>query len=360
MPRQTRLLHGDDEYLFVDSPGDEAGPSLLILARADNPRAVAPGRTPTHQSELGQWCPVARFDGTTLALAPDPPEGLGGRLKEMLARYLDAERQRIARATNSCWAIVQEDGRYAYSLHPAQPSGLLLRLYREESRARDAADRGERVAATGDLREFLELRAEEGFAGALLDDREVIFFFLDEQSRIHFVKLRVEAGQKEVDSQLLDERGRWQPYEGDEALDAMVDTDAWDRLMRRRLGAIPYLGYDATGLHCFAFQRDRDLVTTADPDGLEGERIVPLFHDRDAAETYREREHLGRAALQPVDDLPGLLRRAAELGVVARLQPGDHRARGGALWCDDDGVLLDAFSGLWRARDGRKFAPIEE
>src|SRR5215510_9355226 len=115
MPRKTRILHGEDEYLFVDAPGDDEGPVLLILARPENARAVAAGRSATHQTEHGQWCPVARFDGETLMLAPDPPAGLAERLRELLPKYAEQQRQRVENAKNSCWYL-QAGGQIVHAL----------------------------------------------------------------------------------------------------------------------------------------------------------------------------------------------------------------------------------------------------
>jgi hypothetical protein len=368
MPRKTRILHGEDEYLFVEAPGDEAGPSLLILARPGNARAVPEGRGATHQTEHGAWCPIARFDGETLLLAPDPPAGLETRLKEMLRRYVEQQRQRIAQAKNSVWYVVA-DGQAVHSLHPAQPAGLLIKLHRDEAAARAAlAGLGGAgtVLPTGELREFLELRAEEGFAGALLDEREIVFFLLDETSRIQFVKVRAVEGDPRagdggtnIESELLDDRGLWQPYEGDGELETLFDPDQWDRLMKRTLGAIPFVGY-GDGLTAFSFRKADEPLLVDDPDGENGERILPLFHDVAAAEAFRVREKLGKATLERVEDLRAIVCQATEAGALARLQPGDHRARGGALWCDEEGILLDSFSGLWRSRNGRTFEPVEE
>jgi hypothetical protein len=361
MPRKTRILHGEDEYLFVDAPGDAAGPTLLILARPENARAVAAGRVATHQSEHGQWCPVARFDGETLLLAPDPPDGLAERLREMLPRYAESQRQRIAQAKNSAW-YVEAGGLALHALHAAQPAGLMLRLFRTEEAAaaalRETGGKG-RVVATGDLREFLELRAEEGYAGALLDDEEIVFFFLDEKSHVEFVKVRAAERDRDVESEILDPSGKWRVYDGDEELDPLVDPDAWDRLMRRAFGAVPFVGY-AGALDCFALRRDGEAVATADADGENMERIVPLFRDAPSAQAFVVRERLDDVEVEPVADLRAELMRAAELGAVARLQPGDHRARGGVLWVDQGDVLLDGFSGLWRSHDGRTFEALDE
>jgi len=362
MPRKTRILHGDDEYLFVDAPGDEDGPVLLILARPDNARAVAVGSSPTHQSEHGVWCPVARFDGESLLLAPDPPAGLAERLREMLPRYAELQRQRVANATNGCWYVLA-GGHFFHALHPAQPGGLMLRLFRNEAAAKAAIAEGGgtgRALPTGELREFLELRAEEGYAGALLDDAEIVYFLLDDQSHVEFVKVRAIEGGRDLESELLDGRGRWQFYDGSEELDPLVDSERWDRLMRRVFGKVPFVGAsDAT--RWWGFQVGDEPLALQDGDAEGDRRVVALFTDAAAAEAFRVRDELDeQARLVEIDDLHRFVARAGELGAIARLAPGGHRARGATLWVDGDDVLLDSFSGLWRARDGTRFEPIEE
>jgi len=362
MPRKTRILHGDDEYLFVDAPGDEAGPVLLILARPDNARAVAAGQTPTHQSEHGVWCPVARFDGESLLLAPDPPAGLAERLREMLPRYAELQRQRIAHATYSCWYVLTS-GHFLHALHPAQPGGLMLRLFTNEAGAKAAVAAGGgtgRALPTGELREFLELRAEEGYAGALLDDCDLIYFFLDDQSHVEFVKVRVTEGGRELESELLDARGRWQFYDGSEELDPLVDSERWDRLMRRVFGKVPFIGAGDPP-HWWGFHLGDEPLALPDGDAEGDRNMVPLFSDAAAAEAFRARDGLdAEARLVEIDDLHRFVARAGELGAVARLAPAGHRARGATLWVDEDDVLLDSFSGLWRSREGTRFEPIEE
>ena len=113
MPRKTRVLHDEREYLFVDAPGDVAGPALLIFARSDDAKAVARGRQPTHQTEHGLWCQIARFDGDDLLLAPDPPDGLDALLQSILPRYVELRKEANRQATNACW-FLQLDGRAAH------------------------------------------------------------------------------------------------------------------------------------------------------------------------------------------------------------------------------------------------------
>jgi len=363
MPRKTRILHGEDEYLFVDAPGDAGGPALLIFARPENRRAVAPGRRATHQSEHGLWIQVARFDGRELLLAPEPPEGLDERLRGMLPRYAAARREHIEEAKHPCFWVAAPGGAL-HALHPAQPAGMVIRLWRDEETARERAagcggEGGEAtVQSTGNLREFLELRTEEGFAGALLDDEEIIFFCLDEESRIQFLKVSAPRGAKEAASHLLDGAGRWEPYEGAEDLEPFVDPDAWDRLMVRTFRHVPFVGYGATW-RCFALLHDGEPATLVDPEGDGRERMLPLFHEADAADRFRTRHRIARARVEPVADLVGLVRRQSSQGVVARLHPGGHRACGGTMWLAGEELMLDGFAGIWRSRDGRTFTPSE-
>lgn len=365
MPRKTRILHDDDEYLFVEAPGDPLGPSLQIFTRTENARAVAPGRTPTHQTEHGLWVQIARFDGVELGIAPESPDGLGERVKTMLPRYVEARRARIAEAKHPCWWIVAE-GRALHGLHPAQPSGALFKLWSSEERAREVVrELGVEgvVQSTGDLREFLELRAEEGYAGALLDDRDLVFFCLDEQSRLQCLQIAPRAADDEeagLATHLLGSDGRFALYEGDETLEPLADPDGWDRLLVRLYGLQPFLGY-VPGWRCLVLKKDGAPVTRPDLEGELKQPLVALFHDPAAADDYRSRHGLARATIERVTDLVALVRRAQEQGQLVRLQPEDHRLRGGPLWLDAHGaLLLLGYCGIWRSSDGIAFERVEE
>lgn len=360
MPRKTRILDADDEYLFVEAPGDALGPALLIFAHPENARAVPSRRSATHRSEHGQWVQIARIEDDRLEITPDAPAGLEPRLERMLPRYAEVRRQELERARNPCfWIEAQRRG--VHGLHPAQPGGLLLKLWRSEPAARSALASGAAagvVRSTGDLREFLELRAEEGFAGALLDDQEIVFFCLDPGRRMQFLKLSAGDAADGVHSHLLGEAGRWQLWEGDEALEPFADPDAWDQLMVRAYGRTPFFGY-GDGWRCFVLERDGEPVAERDLEGDGEARMVALFHDPAAADAHRTRREIGRARLRQVEEPIALLRDLAARGLVARLHPGDHRVRGGTLWLDGDDAVLYSFSGLWRSKDGRRFEPAE-
>ncbi len=365
MPRKTRILHENDEYLFVEAPGDPLGPSLQIFARTENLRAVAPGRAPTHQTEHGLWIQIARFDGVELGIAPESPDGLGERVKSILPRYVEARTARIGEAKHPCWWIVA-DGRALHGLHPAQPAGALFKLWSSEERAREVArELGIEaiVQSTGDLREFLELRAEEGYAGALLDDRDLVFFCLDDQSRLQFLRLAPRASDEEesgLETQLLASDGRFVLYEGDEKLEPLADPDGWDRLLVRLYGTQPFLGY-VPGWRCLVLRKEGAPVERPDSESEGNQPMIALFHDPAAADDYRSRHGLGRAKIERVTDLVALVRAAQLQGRIVRLQPEDHRLRGGPLWLDKHGaLLLLGYCGIWSSRDGIAFERVAD
>ncbi len=361
MPRKTRILHEQDEYLFVEAPGDPIGPALLVFARTENARAVPAGCTATHQTEHGLWVQVARFDGKLLELAPDPPDGLGERIKVMLPRYVEVRAQRIAQAKNPCfWIIV--DGRALHGLHPAQPAGVLLKLWRSEEAAqqvlRESGQPGS-VQSTGNLREFLDLRAEEGFAGALLDDEELIFFWLDAKSRIEFMKVSAADDDEKVATRLLSDAGRWEIYEGEDELEPFVDPEGWDRMLVRIYGVQPFLGWGPVW-RCFVLQQEGTAGRVVDPESPGKQAMIALFHDPAAAVEFRSRHELPRATIERVTNLVELLAHAERDGCIVRLHPDDHRVRGGTLWLDRDrSVLLLGYAGIWRSLDGVGFTAVE-
>jgi hypothetical protein len=371
MPRKTRILHGDDEYLFVEAPGDPAGPSLQVFAHVENARAVAPGLTPTHKTEHGTWIQVARFDGDTLALSPDAPDTLGEQLKLLLPRYAEVRQKRVASAKHPCWWI-EAEGKPLHGLHPAQPAGLVFKLWSSEAAAKSVAvglGVEAKVHSTGDVREFLELRAEEGYAGALLDDAQLVFFCLDPQSRMQFLRLAApddgeeEAGARaapELRTHLLAENGRFELYEGDEELEPFVDPDCWDRLLARTYGVAPFLGY-VPGWRCFELRLGREPVMQRDVEADGKQTLVALFHDPAAADDYRARHNVPRATIERVGDLVATVRAAQARGCVVRLHPEDHRVRGGPMWLDKEGaLLLLGYCGIWRSRDGIFFEQVPE
>lgn len=385
MPRKTRILHENDEYLFVEAPGDPLGPSLQVFAKVDNARAVAPGRSPTHKTEHGSWLQVARFDGSELALDPDAPSGLGERIKELLPRYAEVRQKRLATAKHPCWWLHAE-GRPLHGLHPAQPSGLLFKLWSSEARALEVAKElgvEARAWTTGDLREFLELRAEEGYAGALLDDHELVFFCLDPAGRMQF--LRVADGSAggaagattpapaaadddeepriaghALATHLLGESGRFELYEGDEELEPFVDGEAWDRLLARTFGLHPFHGH-APGWRCFVLHKDGQPVARKAGEAGARQPLLALFHDPAAAADWRTAQRLGKATIERVTDLVATVRAAQARGELVQLQPDDHRIRGGPLWIGQDGALyLLGYCGIWRSTDGDDFERVAE
>ncbi len=361
MPIRTRMLHENEEYLVVEEGGDPVRPPLKIFARATNEKAGGSKSSPAYSTEQGLWCLVASYDGKEIrALGNSGSQVLATQedVAQKLVRHYLLQRAEAKRSSPHSYFYLAAEGRPAHDLIRAQPGGLVLRLFREEEQAKEALrDWGMAgtIERTGALREFLALRSEEGFAGAVLDENEPVYWCVDGQSQLQFLKVRVDASAETLEEHLLDARGQWQVYEGDEMLDLFEDQDAWDQLMQQVLGAQPFLGYDAFPAFYSLFDGDTPVFLEEQTEDEQVQRVLPVFHDQEAARAFADGEEMYEAEVRSVDDLHQLLTDAAAEGAVSRLHPGDHRCRGGNLWVDGRRVVLDSFSGFWGSEDGREF-----
>jgi len=353
MPHRTRILDGDNEYLVADEPGPTGAPVLRLFTRAGNQDFTLPGGLPEFTTEQGNWLPLAVVEDDAIRLADGAIEGPLERLGLLVRRYRHERAEQVRRSSPPYWYLLVR-GRPHGVVHEVQPGGLLLLLFRQEEEAeaalRDLGLEGS-VASAGALGEFLAIHAEEGYAGALLDHHEPVFWCQDPSGQLCFLKLSSVAGTDEFEGHLLGDRGQWRPFEGREDLEFVDDQDRWDELMARSLGAVPFLGY-ASGFPVYALLDGGQMVFLEEEDAA---RTLPLFHQREAAESFAAQHDVSGAEVVEIQDLRGLLRDAADHGAVARLHPEDHRARGGALWMDGREVVLDSFSGFWRSSDLRTF-----
>jgi len=358
MPLHTRVLHDESEYLVSEEASVPLQPRVRVFARHDDPTFPDPPG-PEVKTDQGLWLQVAAVDEGEF----QPPDGATPEqvelLQRMLARYLDMRAERDRNAVSSCFYLLVQD-RPVYSIHRAQPGGLLLSLFRTEEHARRVLGRlGQEglVIPTGSLREFLILRAEEGFAGALLDEEEPVYWCLDPREQIQFLRIRPDPEEDGLEGHLLDGAGRWQELKGEEDLTFFEDEESWDGLMNRLIGTIPFLGYEGP-TPLYYLRRDAAELVLEDPDLPQEGRYLPLFHDPQAAEEFVATEGIDRAEVVDAQDLVGLLRSIQESGALARLHPGDHRARGGVVWADGDSVVIQTFSGFWRRTHDRSFSWI--
>lgn len=358
MPIRTRLLHQDREYLVIEEALRPLEPAVSILAREDDEFFV-PGRTcEPVLTDKGRWYRIASWDGEALKTGFESSEQQD-QLRAMLASYLEQRTRRNESAPTAMFYL-QVGGRPVFTLHLAQPGGLLISLYSRPEDADRALLRyaeGGRAISTGTLPEFLRLRAEEGFAGAMIDDEQPVYWCVDQDNALHFLRLREARDQEKLEGHLLDDSGKWQLYEGDEEIEFFEDQDQWDALMCELLGSVPYVGYDP-GERYFTLRQADDLALVEDEIGDRTAQMVPVFLDTASAELFAEESELADAQIAVVEDLRALAREVAERGGFLRLHPAGHRSREGRIWMDADAIVLQSFSGFWRAEPGAPYERI--
>jgi hypothetical protein len=365
--RKVRVLHADREFYLIDSGRDGGARVLTMLERcAGEP---PPDKEVVH-TDLGPFLAIAHWrDG---ALDLDPTAGdLREPFTNLIDRYLADFRTGKHRVGETPHYFLSVDNQALCEIDRAWSHGLCALLFSDRARAEQAArlrsgtgGREITVEATGDLADFLEARAAEGFAGALLDDDEPIFTCADSAGNARFLRIAIEPESGDIEHFLLEDGGRWRLYEGQEEIDSEleIDQDFHDAHLRDRLGVIPFVGY-------FEGMRFRRLVTPSAPDELvfvhcddDFESVVacPVFFDDEAAAEFITEHELVGHETREIDDLHAFVTNAQSAGKPVRIHPEGHRARSGTLWSASGVLFLDTFSGLWRCTDGRAFERVED
>jgi len=320
----------------------------------------------------GMRVPAARWrDGRVEPLLEMPPERLD-IFKAVIDKYmkdlLEGDTARGA-AFYYNWA----DNNFQFSLFDSHPHGLVVRVFTRRATAEKIAlgHAGEGKALetrkTNNLCELLTRTANEGYAGAILNDRDPIYFCLDADEIIHFLRLSQDE-EEEIEDSLLMQNGKWNPLPEDGNLVLYVNQDSCDRTMVRLLGDIPFLIEEGNG----------SLSTVEDPErpgepesfemeGLEtsapGERMAVVFHGRRSTLEFMTGRGSGNPGTADFDvvavmDIKKLLKAAERENLVVVLEPGGHRARSGVFWLNGEDVILDSFSGLWTLDEEKGFVHL--
>ena len=370
-PPGTLTKKNDRDYLLVEGGFNPATRAVILLARPGDP-AFPPleGQPPLRWGVQGDWVPVARWTSEELRI-PDAKHAESTALaKEVIDEY-------VARATPppvACWAGRKGES-IVGTLEAALPMGVAAACH--ETREAAAATEGvEEVVPVDNLPMFLTHLVREGYAGVMWNGEQPVFFCVDEAGDLRF--LRVSAvGDDGVSLEVLDESGRWLPYEGDAELEFIDNGEACDRRLIESLGRRPVIDWPADsclwtlgptlgipavvapggskpdkgpklelpgGGSLAAFGDDEPESPPQDLDALPH---AVLFTHEDAAKAFRA-EMAPDMAVFPVRDLPRFLTSEELAGCFAALNPGAHRAATGILWSDGDRVVLDSFSGFWK------------
>lgn len=376
--RTIRVLHDNEEFHLVDEETHEEGRTVTVLVPVDRAPPPTDESQPVVPTNRGPHVALARWkDGGIEALMNISDKRLG-TLEKVLDKYLtDLLRGDGKKGATFYYNAVGQDVEFAVS--HSHPHGLVIQVYSKKELAEGSALRNSRVEhrletrKTNNLCELLTRAANEGYAGAVLDDSDPVYFCVDEDERIRFLKLS-QNEEEEIDEFLLRGDGEWQYRSDSLDLELYVNQDACDRNMVRFLGEIPFLRDIPRGGGGDP-ETEEDLFFTVEESGDPGrlkrfdmEEASPSMPDTKIAALFAGR----RPALDfmagsrqdfdivAVTDLREFVRNASRENLVVVLEPGSHRAMTAFLWASDDDVILDSFSGFWKMSDDNTFIRLAD
>lgn len=353
----TLQEHQGQTYLCIEGGFNADSRSVTLLATSDDPHfPPAEGVRPISWLDQGDWYPVARKLGNELALQDERHHDELVYADEVIEHYLadtppDPE---------VAWVLEGVTG-YHGALQDILPQGLAVLVFEdlaaaaallEQRRADGQASAGEELVPVTHLPGFLTHLAREGYAGALWRGSQPIFFCVDDESALQFLRLGEGAGEGGgLQMEILDAQDGWSPYEGAEEIGFLDNGDACDARLAQVLGEIPLLDWPEAGSFWSAGPaRGQPGIITVEEDGLD---YGLLFGDEAQANEWLE--ELDQPWMSwPVPDLIEWLGHEALVERGGLLNPGSHRARRAVVWGDGDRVVVDSFSGFWvHEGDGR-------
>lgn len=351
------IEHQGQTYLCVEGGYNADNRSVTLLATAEDPHfPPAEGMRPITWRDQGDWYPVARKLQEDLVLQDERHHDERVYADEVIEHYLadNPPDQEVA------WVLEGGTGFHGL-LQDILPQGLAVVLcddlatateLLEQRREAGQASPDERLVPVTHLAGFLTHLAREGYAGALWAGRQPVFFCVDEENALHFLRLgEGPGGDGGLQMELLDPLEGWVPYEGAEEIAFLDNADACDARLTQVLGELPLLDWpDEDSLWSVGPARGQPGLVTVEEDGLD---YGLLFASEQRAQGWLE-ELDQPWVVWRVPDLSAWLGHPdlAERGGL--LNPGGHRARRGVLWIDGDRIVLDSFSGFWvHEGDGR-------
>jgi len=344
---RTLVVEGQEFQLVEDGFNAESR-TVTVLARADSKEF--PGKDTVHWSDLGGWHGVARWTSDrTLHVPNDRYREHEPLLRRVVATYEERHAPRMGEPR----AYASQDGRhYVAHVDSAVPMGLAAVFHAR----RPQAERTGRPVPIHDVGAFLTHLAREGYAGALWNGTSPVFFCLDDEDQIQFVRLTTDERGGPV-LEILGEDDAWEPYEGAEEIDLLDNQEACDERLVAVLGRQPVLGWpNDNRLFTIGTPGGDPTLVTLDDD--EEEPNVGLLFTSEAEARARLVEFEIDDEILPVPDVADLLGHPTLKDRPLVLNPGSHRASTGHLWSDGRDVVLQSFSGFWLFRDG-DFTPIE-
>lgn len=349
MKRKGHTLVVDgQEFQVVEDGFNAESRTVTVLARADSKHF--PGKDTVHWSDLGGWHGVARWTADrTLHVPHDGYRRHETLLRKVVETYEEQHPLRMGEPR----AYASQDGRHYVALVDlAVPMGLAAVFHETRAPAERAGD----AVPIHHLGAFLTHLAREGYAGALWNGVAPVFFCLDEEDQIQFVRLSTD-GRGQPRLEILGDDDAWGHYDGAEEIDLLDNQEACDERLVAVLGRQPVLGWPADNrLFTVGTRGDGPVLVTLDEDDEEP-NVGLLFTTEAEAQAAVVELEIDDEIL-PVPDVRALLDHPALRDRALVLNPGSHRARTGHLWRDREDVVLQSFSGFWHFADGG-FTPIE-
>lgn len=367
MVRSTRILHNNEEYLLQDENASTASRMITFLARPESAEVPELSGIQRVKTNLGDWIPIAKWERGVLAPIRKDYDEVSATLHAILEKYLNHQRSK-AKTRRKMYYYIEKDGLPLYQLAASHPYGLALCLYTKKKLAQEILpeEAGEmkdvKIRQTADLMDFLIRAADEGYAGAILDDQEPLYFCLDPADSMVILRLTMNDDE-EVQEFVLNENGGWRLYEGEEEIEFYLDQDRCDRNMVKNLGEIPFLGHkEIDTLWTVEETGQSGIPFVLSPDespfqGIPDANVVMLFHSRANAMEFLLQRGLINCEAVRVDRVRDFLDSAGRVNQTVILEPFSHRATGGVLWLNEGDVVLDSFSGFWILGEGWNFSP---
>ena len=195
--------------------------------------------------------------------------------------------------------------------------------------------------------------AREGYAGVLWNRLLPVFFCIDQEGGLHFLRVRKDEGKVAMDLLRADET--WDLYDGAEPIEFLENREACDARLVETLGPVPLVDWPEDGeLWSVGPNTDEPGIVALDDDQLP---YGLLFTSEEGAAEWCEEAGEQAWVHWPVRDLGMYLADSKLDGCGGLLNPGAHRVRSGVFWRDGARVVLDSFSGFW-ALEGERFTPV--
>jgi len=338
----TLLRHDDRDYLLVEGGYNAATRAVILLARPDDsnfPRNET--IQPLRWASQGEWQPVARWTETELRI----PEERHEARRDLVTRLIDEYRAARKAPPVKAWAA-EKDGSFLGKLEVSLPMGFAAYCMESRERAAELAV-GAELVPVENLAMFFTHLVREGYSGAVWNAEQPLFFCVDALQDLQFLRVGKTKKGDAVVMEMLDARDGWAPYDGEEEIEFIDNTEACDARLVACIGRQPVMGWPSDGrLFSAGPEFGAPLVITSgeEPDAVPHGVV---FTSEEAATEFVADAGEDLKTF-PVNDLPRFLTQSELEGCVVALNPGGHRASSGILWSDGERVVLDSFSGFWK------------